>query len=103
MDDSKLIFSSAWDIDQLVASGEVAVGGSGETTIYTFTGSAPVFEVLFKPTGSTRWYHAGMNSTDNTTTGLFFYTPYISGQNIRVHTESAGTARYYVWADEVIQ
>lgn len=103
MDDSKLIFSSSWDIDQLVDTGTAAVGGAGETTIYTFTGDAPVFEVQFKPSGDTRWYSAGMNSTSDTTAGLFYFTPYISGSTIKIHTESAGTARYFIWADKVIQ
>lgn len=101
-DDSKLNYLSTWDIDQLVTTDSISVG-SGATAIYTITGNVPIpeFEVQFKPTGSTFWYQMGMSSSSATVATTFMAYSYISGSSIFINAPSAGTARYFVWADKV--
>lgn len=103
VDNTKFNYRSAWDIDQLIAQGSVAVGGAGDTTLYTITSSAVpnVFEVLFQPTGETSWYQAGTSSTSLGAGAIFTFYAYINASSLIIHTGGAGTARYYVWSDKV--
>lgn len=102
VDNSKLNYYSAWDIDQLLDTDTVLIG-SGDTAIFTITGSTsiPEFEVQFKPISSTYWYAMGTSSTDGTVANTFTVYSYISGASIFIHAPVAGTARYFVWADKV--
>lgn len=102
-DDTKLNYSSGWDIDQLVASAAVAVS-SGTTAIYTIPATLPAtpeFEVQFKPAASARYHQAGYYSTDGTLAGGHQFSSYVQGSQVFITTDIAGTARYYVWSDKV--
>src|SRR6185503_15110191 len=100
MNDSNAAFSSTWDIDQLVDSDTVAVS-SGDTSILTISGSS-AFEVQFQPSGSSKWYGEGLSSTNNTLAGTFVFYSYQTATALHVVTPSAGTVRYFVWADTVV-
>lgn len=102
VDNSKLNYFSEWDIDQLLANKDIAVG-SGATAIYTISGNVPIpeYEVYFKPTGSTFWYQMGTSSSLGTIATTFTAYSYISGSSIFINAPSAGTARYFIWADKV--
>lgn len=102
VDNDKLNYYSAWDIDQLVASDTVLVG-SGATAIYAITSpiTLPEFEVQFQPTGSTLWYEVGESSTNATLAGLFTFYSYISGSSVFINAPGAGTARYFIWGDKI--
>lgn len=104
VDPTKIAYSSGWDIDQLVTTntGSPTSIGSGSTAIYTITGTValPDFKVQFKPTGSTFWFEPGTSSTNGTVAGEFTFSTYISGSSIFITTSTAGTARYFVWADK---
>jgi hypothetical protein len=97
----KLGFSSEWDIDQLLASNTVTIG-SGDTVLFNIYSSAEpnAFEVEFQPTGSSKWFKAGYNSTNNTLAGGFLFYTYVLGLGIHINTTTAGKARYFVWADK---
>lgn len=101
-DDTKLSYLSTWDIDQLLDTDTKSVG-SGDTAIYTITGQFPIpeYEVQFQPTGSTFWYEAGMSSSNGTVAGSFTFYSYINGSSIFINAPTAGTARYFVWADKI--
>lgn len=101
-DNDKLVYDSRWDIDQLVATDTVTVG-VGTTAIYTITSEVqlPEFEVQFKPTGTTLWRQAGVSSTDGTLGAQTTFSAHISSGVIYINTDTAGTARYFVWADKV--
>lgn len=105
IDDDKLIYSSEWDIDQLVESNTVAVAGSGTTLVRDYSllnlPPNPVWEVQFRPTGSTRYYTAGLNSLDGAGANNFTFFSYESGNTIYIVTDRAGTARYFIWSDKV--
>lgn len=101
--DTNIAFNSNWDIDQLSFTNSISIG-SGLTALYTLDAtlpSIPVFEVQFKPTGSTRWFNCGVYATADTlaTQDLFF--TYIQSGVIYINTSVAGTARYFVWQDKV--
>lgn len=101
--DSKIAYSSNWDIDQLINTGTTPVG-SGISTVYTIPSTIPpipVFEVQFQPTGSVFWYDPGTSSTDGTLTNLFTFFTYIAGGVININTTSTGIARYFIWSDKV--
>lgn len=107
IDDTKISYSNTWDIDQLIATAEVSVG-TAAVAIYTFTtANPPYFEVQFKPTGSSKWFQPGTNSTNNLEAGLFSFKVYISGSSIFIDVDggssgiTGGTARYFVWSDKV--
>lgn len=103
VDDTKIGYASEWDIDQLVATADVAVG-SGDTAIYTITGSLPaipVYEVQFQPGGSGPFYQAGAYSTDGTLANTSSFSTYISAGQIFITAFTTGVARYYVWSDKV--
>ncbi len=104
-DNSKLHFSSTWEIDQLVDSNTVTISGSGDTALVDFSSlnlpTIPIFEVQFQPTGSTKWFESGENSTNGTLAGLFVHYAFISGSTLTINTGGAGTARYYLWSDKV--
>jgi hypothetical protein len=102
VDSTKLAYYSGWDIDQLLASSSASVG-TGDTAVYTISGavSVPVFALQFQPSGSAFWYDNGTSSTDGTLAGLFTVYSYISGNTLFINTTTAGTARYFVWADKV--
>lgn len=102
VDESKLAYSSDWDIDQLVASDDVGIG-VGTTTVYTISDASdpPTYQVQFQPSGDTKWYNCGANSTDN---GVSFFNvlAYIDGTALRVSATVAGTARYRIWQDGIL-
>lgn len=103
VDDSKTSYYSGWDIDQLVASDSVTVP-SGATAIFTLPSdlpSLPVFEVLFRLSGFSRFYQAGYFSTDGTIANSHNFSSYISGNQLFINTSDAGTAKYYVWSDKL--
>lgn len=99
----RLKYLTTWDIDQLIASDEVAISGAGSTTLLNpCPVPFPEFMMQFKPSGSTKWYDMGMNSTTNTLAGLAVFYGYLTTGNALVAvTPSAGTVRYFVWADKV--
>lgn len=102
-DDTKLGYYSGWDIDQLFIENTVVVP-IGTTAIYTIPASLPtipVFEVLLRVTGFSRFYQAGSFSTDGTLAGLHNFSSYISGGQVFITTNVAGTAKYFVWSDKV--
>lgn len=102
VDDSKIGYYSGWDIDQLVDTDTVSVS-SGDSLVLTISGdpTIPVAHAQFQPSGSTKWFDEGTNSTNNTQAGLFTFYTYISGSSFRAVTSSAGTIRYYKWQDKV--
>jgi hypothetical protein len=99
VDNTKIAFSSRWEIDQLINSQVITVG-SGDTAILVFAGDPPVFEVQFQPTGSSVWYSPGLNSTDGTLANTFTWYAYINGTQLHVNC-SGGKIRYFVWGDKV--
>lgn len=104
VDPTKINYSSEWDIDQLVATNANAPGsiGAGITSIYTIPPAVPLpdFKIQFKPTGSAFWFENGTSSTDGTTANLFTFSTYVQGTSIIITTSTAGTLRYFVWADK---
>lgn len=102
VDNSKTAYYSGWDIDQLVTTNSIAVS-PGDTSVFSVVGMLfPVYELQFKPTGSTKWYSEGMSSTNNTLANLFIFSSYITGSAVHAVTSTSGTIRYYVWEDTVI-
>lgn len=101
-DDTKLNYYSGWDIDQLLTTNSVSVS-TGANAVYAVPSSnpIPVFEVQFKPIGSTFWYRPGTSSTNGTVAGEFTVYTYISALTIFINTTVPGTARYFVWSDKV--
>lgn len=99
-----LLFSSQWDIDQLVESGTVNIG-AGITELYNFSSSTlpdfPVTEVQFQPTGSSQWFVPGEASTDGTTGNAFSFYFYVQNQTLYINVPEAGKARYFIWSDKV--
>lgn len=91
LDSTNVAFSTTWEIDQLVATGDVAV--SGQTAVYTFSGDIPTFEVYYQPNASNYWYQAGSSEG--------FFKSFISANTLYVTPTNPGTARYYVWSDKV--
>lgn len=102
VDDTKISYSNTWDIDQQITSSTVAVG-AGDTAVLTVPGvnAIPVTEVQFQPTGSTKWFQPGVNSTANTLATNFTWYSYLTGGILRVSTTIAGTVRYYIYADKM--
>lgn len=100
--DTSLNYLSSWDIDQLVAT-DVVTAGIGATALYTIPSTLPpipVYDVQFRPTGSTVWYQAGIYSTNGTiAAGSSFYT-YVLG-NVLYIFSAGGSARYFIWSDKV--
>lgn len=103
VDNSKLNYFSAWDIDQLVASGEVAVA-SGTTILTAVPAGLPavaVFEVYFKPGSGSRWYRAGIYSTNGALSGQGSFYSIIANKQLYIATTTNGIARYFIWQDKV--
>lgn len=102
-DNTKLYFSSDWEIDQLYATASISVG-SGTVAVYTFPTdipALPVYHIQFKPTGSSVWYDPGTYMTSATlATQKVFYTYILSGTAYAVLPNS-GTVRYFIWTDKV--
>lgn len=101
-ENSKLKYSSSWDIDQLATLQEVTVA-SGTNTIATIPVPVtyPVFEMQFKPSGSTKWYQMGYNSSNATLAGGFTFYGYVLNGNLYAVCPSAGTVRYFIDTDKV--
>ena len=104
VDDSKLSYSSNWDIDQLVASADVEML-IGTSTVYTITDALnpPTYKVQFKSSGDTKWYDCGVGSLNSAPSGLFTVYAYIDGTSLKVTSTNAGTVRYRIWDDGIIQ
>lgn len=104
-DDSILLFSTKWDIDQLVATNNVSVPTSGIYKILDFSALDlpifPVTEVQFQPLGSSQWFTPGLSSTDGTLNNTFTFYFYIQNNSIYVNAGSPGIARYFLWSDKV--
>lgn len=98
----RISYSNTWDIDQQIASSEVAIG-SGDTALLSVPGNNqfPVYEVQFQPAGSTKWYQPGTSSTVNTLASAFTFYDYITAGVIHVVTTTAGRVRYYVYSDRM--
>lgn len=104
-DNSKLIYNSTWDIDQLIVyNSGTHVGASPSwgdgTALTTFSGNPPVFELQFKPDGYSSWFPQGANSYDNNN-GFYVSYAYIIGNTIYIYNDIAGTARYWIWSDRI--
>jgi hypothetical protein len=102
-DNTKLNYLSTWDIDQLVATGEVAVS-SGNTAIVTVptTGPAlPLFEVYFKPGSSSKWFQVGQYSTANTLATVQNCYSGILNRQLYLYSSTSGIARYFIWQDRL--
>ena len=106
VNENDLKFLSSWDIDQLVKSATVSISGSGNTSLINFSSlslpTVPVFAVQFQPSGSSQWFSEGLNSTDGTFVNLFTFYSYVDGTTLYINTASAGTARYFLWHNEVV-
>jgi hypothetical protein len=109
VDDSKLNYSSEWDIDQLVYTGEVAVnvGAGSATTIFSIPAglpSLPVFNVQLYSVAVNLWFSPGQNSLiGDFANGFSFYT-YLNNGTIYLVPSISLTgqkARYFVWSDKV--
>lgn len=125
IDNDKLRYSSAWDIDQIILNEEVTVGPIAAEDSETLTVDltpfgidyAPVVEVNYRSSGESVWHQAGnyflfweLNAGGNpffpgqySTDGLSIAVSVSDGTlNIRVDnrdTDATHTAvvRYYVW------
>ncbi len=103
IDDSKLAFSSTWEIDQLVLTGEFTVPSLGTHAICTIPSdlpSLPVFEVQFKQSGYNVWFQTGYYSVDGTIAGYDIATTYIQSGVLYIQSQ-AGIARYFIWSDRI--
>jgi hypothetical protein len=103
VDNDKLSYFSAWDIDQLVATAEVAVS-AGTTMIYDIPDNLPLipeWEVQFKPGASTVWFQTGPYSTNPGAGTIDSFSSYVQAGQLYITTSTNGIARYYVWADKV--
>jgi hypothetical protein len=102
VDDTKIAYSSTWDIDQLISSGDVSIG-VGTTTVAVLPGATILneFSIDFKPSSGSLWYQPGKSSTNGTLGAVFDCYSYISGISLMMYTSTPGTARYYVWADKI--
>lgn len=104
IDEDKLSFSSNWEIDQLVYTNQDSPASASGVTLLRVIDTPvalPDFLVQFKPTGSTKWYSAGRNSTDGSSAGFFTFFGYIQSGALYVYSTISGEARYYLWADKV--
>lgn len=101
VDDSKLLYSSQWDIDQLISTGDLAVS-TGTTTIHTIASAVDpsTYTVQFKPVSQSKWFNCGTGSTSGGAS-FFSFVAYIDGPALKVKTTVAGTARYRVWEDSI--
>jgi hypothetical protein len=105
--DSATLFNSNWDIDQLTSTGSHVLTSTAQP-FYPFSGYLPIFEVQFKPTGSTVWYGIGTNATAATfATSFTCYT--VGGTSNLVFAIpsnpagiTGGTIRYFVWSDKLV-
>jgi hypothetical protein len=98
VDQSGLEFSSNWDIDQIYPVVTASIP-AGTTTVTTFTGNPPIFDVLAKPSGYPYWVQPGQN-------GIYFestltFNAWISGNSIVAQTDMPCDIRLYMWADKV--
>lgn len=112
LDDSKLNYSSSWDIDQLVVSNDtsattftnrvvVPIGTTLISTVPTGLPDIPEFDVQFQIANLTRWYYPGSYSTNGTVAGLHAFSVFLQNRGIYITTDIAGTAKYFIWADKV--
>lgn len=103
INNSKLNFLSTWDIDQLVATGEVAVPGNLVSVVAIPAGlpALPVYEVYFKHGSGSKWYQVGQYSTANTTATAANSYSYIQNGQLFVATVTNGIVRYYFWQDRI--
>lgn len=102
-DDLKLSYYSGWDIDQLVSE-TLTIVPIGTTAIYTIPAdlpALPVFEVLFRRTGFSRFAQAGSYSGTGTLADLHMFSSYVYNGQIYVTTDTAGTAKCLVWSDKL--
>lgn len=101
--DQNLLFSSDWDIDQLVISNILSVT-TGLNSVYILSSTLPtipVFEVQFQPTGSISWYQAGSYSTDGTLANINSFYTYVDTGTVYINVPTNGIVRYFVWSDKV--
>ena len=99
MDDSKIAFSSNWEIDKLITLEPITVAvGVGTTSLYTFTGDIPMFEIMASYGG--RWYQPGQNGL--ATSPQLSIIAFATATSISVTTNKACTIRLYVWSDKII-
>lgn len=98
-DDSKLNFYSGWEIDQQTQTNTVGVG-AGDTAIVAVSGY-PLYELQFKPNGSNYWFRSGVSCSDGATGGIFAFYGYLEGGYLKVHSDIAGTVRYFIYSDKV--
>lgn len=111
-DDSKLNYSSQWDIDQLVAANDtssptftnriaVPAGTSAVVAIPSSLPDYPEYTVQFQISGLSRWYSPGGYSTDGTLAGYHQFSVYVQNRVIYITTDTPGIAKYFIWADKV--
>lgn len=102
VDNSKVLFSSNWDIDQATTNGFVsqAISANVDTSFYTFSGgNVPVFDVQFKPSGENNWYLPGQNM--NAADSGFYFQAYALGSNLYAKSTIAGTIRYIIYMETI--
>lgn len=98
VDRTKLAFSSSNDIDNLIATGTVAVGaGVSAVTNYASVSLPPVFVLQFQPNSTTLWYQMGGNDHG----GAIALHGYADVGTIYINASIAGTVRYFVWSDKI--
>ena len=108
IDETKLAFSSQWDIDKVVdyrtTSASVSAGSNSTATVSHSYGNRPYVIAQYKPTTQTTWFEAGENSLFSTSQLVDMHV-WITSSSIqfRVNNNHGGTVtvdiRYWVLSD----
>lgn len=133
IDDSKLLYSSEWDIDQIYIHDTVTLSlpdGSGTPTTTSTIISVPnvtnaVVDVTYKPQGETSWHQAFLpnvvvnfwqfiigathiypNTADKTGGVTVWWR--VDGGSLTLYAKNLATAktvdiRYYIWTESIVQ
>lgn len=102
VDNSKVLFSSNWDIDQSSSSSftTVNISANVDTAVFTFpVGKMPVFDIQFKPSSESSWYMPGWNKNAGGTG--FMFSAFASGTTVYARSTLAGSVRYLRYLETI--
>ena len=114
VDDTRLAFSSNWDIDLIyaqgviTAAGSVAAGASIDLILFIHNiGFVPVFDMFFQSAPGANWQQNGEGNNATVMTYMAYATStalhLIAGSGALSGTTNFTTSvYYYVWTDTVI-
>mgnify|MGYP003575399221 CR=1 FL=1 len=99
IDESKLLFSSQWEVDTITTLQPTVttVSANTDTLVHSFTGDIPVYEVVAISNG--RLYRPGRNG-QALGPKLTFHS-WVAGNGIYVRLDQSATVRCYAWSDKI--